>query len=96
MSDRDSSLTCQGLAGLGGVGDVQQRAHGHGVFGRRPLAGWREGGDLRLLGELGQGFPQTPPLPVTVGCVEGQQGHSLLQHRTVHLRGETCACQMRV
>lgn len=79
-------LTCQGLAGLWGVGDVQQRTNGQGVLGRRPLAGGREGGDLRLLGELGQSVSQTPPLPVTVGCVEGQQGHSLLHHRTVHLR----------
>lgn len=45
---------------------------------RLPFSRWREGGDLRFLGELSEGVPQTPTLTVTVGGCEGQEGHRLL------------------
>lgn len=60
--------TCQHLAGLRGVGDVQQRHHGQVVLGRWPFPWWRrERRDLRLLGKLRQRVPQAAALAVAVG-----------------------------
>lgn len=56
---------------------------------RGPLAGWREGRDLRLFGELGQRVPETPALAVTIGGGEGQEGHGLLHGGAVVLEHTT-------
>lgn len=76
--------TCQGLARVRRVGNVQQGDDGQAVLGRGPLAGGREG-RLRLLGELGQRVLQAPPLPAAGGRAEGQQGHRFLHRRAVVL-----------
>lgn len=85
---RNQTLTCQHLAGLGGVGDVQQRHHGQVVLGRGPFARRRrERRDLRLLGELRQRVPQAAALAVAVGRGEREKGHGLLHGGAVVLHG---------
>lgn len=79
-------FTSAGFAGVRCVGNVQQGAHGEGMFCRRSLA-WGEGGNLCLFSELSQCFSETPTLPATVGRRERQQRYGFLHRRALRLRG---------